>query len=159
MHGGGTGLAQLVLQAQVEIRRVDAHEHRRRLGQQAPLDVAVGRQQAGNPLERIDVAEHRERMHGVPGLEAARRHLGPAYAGAVHAGCPGLQAGDDAPGQQVARRLAGDHAYAQAHGRMMPRVEASRKSSMVCRCSATSGSACWRARSSARPSSSDSPRR
>ena len=55
VHRGRAGLAQLMLQAQVEIRRVDANEHGRRLSQPAPLDVAIGGQQAGQALERVDV--------------------------------------------------------------------------------------------------------
>ena len=70
-----------------------------------------------------------------------------------------LQTGNDAAGQQIARGLAGHHADPHVHGRMMPRDATSRKSSSVCRCSATSGSACWRARSSARAVSSGKPRR
>ena len=184
VHRGRAGLAQLMLQAQVEIRRVDANEHGRRLGQPAPLDVAIGGQQAGQALERVDVAEHGQGMHGMPGIEVAGLHLRPADAFATHRRVAGLQAGDDATGQQVARGLARHHADALAHcaspncpaalragsparlwrpagghGRMMPREATSRKSRKTCNGSATPGSDCWRAFSSARASSSDRPRR
>ncbi len=159
MDGRRAGLAQLMLQAQVEIRRVDPDEDFGRLRQPAPLDVPIGTEQAGQALERVHVAEYRQGVHGMPRVETTGLHLRPAYAFAADVAIARLQTGNDATGQQIARGLAGHHADPCAHGRMMPRLATSRKSSRIWSCGATSGSACWRARNSARAASRDSPRR
>src|SRR5690606_24806244 len=95
----------------------------------------------------------------MPGFETGRVHGWPANPLTTQIGLRGAQAIDDTAGQQVARGLARDHADSDGHGRMMPRVEASKKSIRTCSASAASGCDCWRARSSARASSNEKPRR
>ena len=99
MHGGNAGGAQLFFQAQVEVRRIDPHEHVRTPVQRAAEGVAPGADQARRPAQRIDVAEHGQRVHGVPGLEAF----------------PGHGRAADAPGPdlRIARPQAAQHARRQ----------------------------------------------
>jgi hypothetical protein len=106
------GFLQLALQAEVEVRGVDADEdigalRQQRLGHAAPdpHDLAV-------MPERLGVAAHRELVHRIVRLEAERLHARPADAGEEDRVAARLQLRHQRRGELVAGGLAGDHSDA-----------------------------------------------
>src|SRR5690606_4764297 len=110
------------------------------------LDFEIGVQQAGHALESVDITNHRQGVHRMPGLKPLLAHGGPAYALATALRVVTVDAPYDACRQQITGRLTGHHADAQAHERTMPRVEADKKSTMTWMASCAAGLSCCRAR-------------
>ncbi len=80
VHGANAGLTQLELDAQGEIRRIDANEHIGLALDQAGNQAAATRQQLGQPTQYFDQAHDRQALHG----EIADQPLG-LHARAAHA--------------------------------------------------------------------------
>src|SRR5690606_12922852 len=122
--------------------RINAHEHIGLVAQPAILYFEISAQQAGHALERIHITKHRQRIHGGPGLKALAQHGGTAYALALALRVVTADSANDACGQQIAGRFAGDHTDTHVHDRTMPRVELARKSTMVWMASLARGRSC-----------------
>src|SRR5690606_30109569 len=127
VEGRHAGRPELFFQTQVEVGGIDPDEDIRWLGLPATGDIAVNPQQTRQALEGVDIAEHGQRMHGMPHIETGLLHGGPPDAFAAHARQPLLQTLNDPAGQQVARRLSGDQPDADRHQRTMPRPGRSMK--------------------------------
>jgi hypothetical protein len=157
VDGGHTGIAQLALQPQVEIGRIDADEGGRLVPEQAVEQAATDAGQVAVVLEHLEIAAHGQFLGRPPGVEAGRLHARPADADEVDIGPRIAQRLDQVRSQLVARRFAGDHGHRDAggHYRMMPRPPDARKSDS----SATSGVAFAASAMAALASSSVSPSR
>ena len=114
MHGRNARVAQRMFEPEIEIGRIDADEHRRRLGQQLPLQLVADAENLGNVLERLDIAAHGQLVHRPVGVEAGGRHARAADAAIVRrGGQPLLEPAEQRRREQVAGRLARDHRDAQ----------------------------------------------
>src|SRR5690606_17270305 len=110
MDGGRARSAQLFFESQIEVGRIDADENIGWYRAPAPLDVAIDPQKAGQTTEGINIPEHGQRMHGMPGVKAFGVHGGPTDAVTGRAGYPLMQPSDDAACQQIARGFSGHQA-------------------------------------------------
>src|SRR3546814_9102405 len=106
----------------------------------------MSRYQPRKALERINVAEHGQSVHGMPHSEPFALHGRAAYPLAMHAAGAKRQPLHDAGGKQVAGRFAGHQADTRAHPRAIPRVDASRKSTRTCKASCAAGWATCKSR-------------
>ena len=61
--------------------------------------------------QHLDVAAHRELLHGEPGIEALPFHLRAAYADELQSGNALAQRGDKMSSEKVPRSLPRDHAH------------------------------------------------
>mmetsp|Transcript_5757 Transcript_5757/g.14034 ORF Transcript_5757/g.14034 Transcript_5757/m.14034 type:complete len:458 (-) Transcript_5757:1291-2664(-) len=137
VHGLDAALAQPVLQAEVEVRCIDADEHIGPPGQQPVAQLLADRQQLAQVQQRVDIAKDRQLAVRPPALEALGDHLRAADALRGHARPARAQALQQQAGQQVAAGLAGHHAEAgrRAHP-VSARCRASRRRGRPawCRC-------------------------
>jgi len=158
VHGADPGLAQLQLDAEVEVRGVDADEHVRLFVDQGADQPAAALEQFRQATEHLDQAHHRQALHGEIAVETLGLHARPTDADELCIGMAGLDGLHQAGAEDVAGRLAGDQGDLQGTGhaqRVMPRVEPRTEAQN----SATSGCCAASSASSARASSTVSPLR
>ena len=108
MHGAHPAALELSLQAEVEVRRINADE---RIGlplQQAPAQARAQREQARQVREHLAQSHHREFGSIVPGVQARVAHRRPAHAGEQRTRKTPGKLADQPRAQLVPRRLAGD---------------------------------------------------
>ena len=74
VRGAHTGIAQAPRQSQIEVRRVDAEQQRRRVGAPAPVQRAADTQQFGQATEGFDQAHNGQALQGVQGVKALGDH-------------------------------------------------------------------------------------
>lgn len=99
-----------MLEPEVEVGRVDAHEHRGRLGQQLALQVVANTQDFGNVPQRFDIAAHGQLFHWPVRVETRGDHARAADSVIVRGGGQAArEAVQQRRRQQVAGRLAGHH--------------------------------------------------
>jgi hypothetical protein len=119
-----------LLQGQIEIRRVHTDKDVGWIGQQAALQVAPNTRDLAEMFEHFDVAADGQLLERIPGIEAQGKHFRPTHTAKDRLRKPCLHGLHQLAGEQIARRLAGNHG--DAHGgrahRMMPRFETARKS-------------------------------
>ena len=128
MHGADAGAAQLQLQPEVEVRRVDADEDVGAREYQVADQVLAPAQQLAQAAEDLDQAHDRQALHGEFGNQALGLHARTAHADELDLGVAFAQRLHQAGAKDVPRGLArhqGDAqlAGARRHGqRVMPRV-------------------------------------
>ena len=108
VHRANALPAQLFLERQVEIRRVDADEHLRLRRDHALAQRATKTQQARQMAQHLDVAAHRQLAHVVPRFESRSDHAVAADAGAVHDRARAADFGNYGRCKQIAGCLARD---------------------------------------------------
>ncbi len=154
VHGANAALLQSALQAEVEVRRIDADEHVGLPRQQPRSHGAPQPQQSRQVPEHLGQAHHGQFRAVVPGRKPGGAHLRSADAGELGSGEAFAQLRDQAGAEQVARRLAGDQRDALGRGhRTSERSLRSMKSSISC----TSGAPCAASASWVRASASGRP--
>ncbi|MNN57930.1 hypothetical protein D3C81_1729450 [compost metagenome] len=157
MHGLDPGTAELELDTQVEVRRVDADEHVRALGDKGLDQAFAARQQLGQAPQHFHQAHDRQALHGEVGVQPFGLHARAANADELGVGMSRLERLHQGGAEDIAGRLAGDQRDAQGtiHGdqRVMPRVE----DWMESRKTATSGNWSEDSARSARACSTVSP--
>ena len=114
LHRGHATLAQSALDIEVEVRRVHAHEHIGRRGQELVDQRAANRGDAAQPQQRLNKTAHREFVAGPLRLKTQRLHLWPANALGLQTGPAALQATQQQSGELVARAFGDHHGHAHA---------------------------------------------
>ena len=130
MHDRHAAGAQLLLEPEVEVRRIDADEHGGPLLAQPSLPACAQPQQPRQVAQHLDVAAHRQFAHVRPGVEAGGDHAVAADTGAAQVRCAPAQFRNHSGREQVTRGLPGDEGAGAwlRHQRMMPRCEFRTKS-------------------------------
>ena len=75
MHGANTGSAQVALEVQIEIGRIDTNEGIGPVPQQPLLELVAYAHKLSVMTQHLDVAAHGQFFAGPPGREAATDHL------------------------------------------------------------------------------------
>ena len=138
MHGLDAPSAQSGFEVEVEIGRVDADEKIGPFAQQAGLELAADAGDFGVVAQDLDIAAHRQLLLRPPALESTCQHLGTADACSFGAWPSRAQPIEQQPGQQIARRLAGDQCKAPLVFRRHHRLSARCR---VCCCQGNRSSA------------------
>jgi hypothetical protein len=130
VHGPDAAGAQLLLESEVEIRRIHPDENRWPQCNGPSLQFAPQAQQPRQVTQDLDIAAHRDFAHMGPGIEPLGDHPVPTDTAAHQRRLTAAQFAHDLRGEQIARRLASDegHAACSLHQRMMPRCEFCTKS-------------------------------
>jgi hypothetical protein len=101
------GRAQPRGERQIEIRRIDAAEQVRWIGQQARGELPPQLQQARQVSEHLGQPHDRQLLGAIPGIAAGGPHFRPGDTNETHARCTGLERLNQAGPQRIAGRLAG----------------------------------------------------
>jgi len=96
---------------QIEIRRIDPDEKIDILIAEATNQIAPNPDQFGEAPQSVPKTIDRETLAGVPGLEAFPLHQGAANADKAGAGKMGLERGNQARTQLIARSLSRNKGY------------------------------------------------
>ncbi len=75
MHRGHAGPLEHELQGQIEVRRVHAYQHVRRVRDQTAGQTPAHRDHLGESAEGLEQSHHRQPLHGIKALAAGRLHL------------------------------------------------------------------------------------
>ena len=108
MHGAQAGALQALLQAEVEVGRVDADHHRRLRVQQPGQQCLAQPQQARQVADHFAEAEQRQLVHVVPGCKPLRLHAGTTDADETRLRVALAQRRDQIGAELIARVFAGD---------------------------------------------------
>lgn len=122
MHGADAGSTQTRLHRQGEVRRVDAHQHVGRIGQQLADQATTDAQQAWQMGQHLDETHHRQVLGRVQGTAAGVTHGGAGDADTLDLRRAPAQGSDQRRTQGIAGRLAGDQADPQPARVHRPRV-------------------------------------
>ena len=133
VDGTDSSLLEVGFEPEVEVGSIDADEDIRLQVEKALLQLAANAGDLARVLQRIDVAHHRELVHGPPGVETLRLHGRPADAEEDGIGQATLERRDQVSPQEIAGSLPGHQGnpYCLAHQRIMLRFEDSRKSTIA----------------------------
>ena len=118
VHGTNPGTTQPELQAEVEVRRIDADHDVRALLDQRGDQASTTRQQLGQAPQHLDQTHHRQALHGEIGIQPFGDHPRPADADELDLRVPNLECLHQTGAENVPGRFAGDQGDAQwpAHG-------------------------------------------
>ena len=152
MHRRNARGLELPLQAEIEVRRVDADEQVGTVVEEVAPQARADAEDLAQVLQHLDVAAHRELLHGIERARAFGDHPRTGDAVELDIGPALPQRAHQSRAEQIARRLAGDDRDPRPQ-RRMPRVAVARKSANA----RTSGTAPASRSSSARASASVSP--
>ena len=113
MHGAHAALLQGALEAEVEVRGIDADEDVGLPGQQALAQARAQAQQPRQVAQHFRQPHHRQFAAVVPGLEAGGAHARTTDAGELRVRKAFAQGRHQPGAEQVARGLAGDEGDAR----------------------------------------------
>ena len=113
VDGLDAGFAQPLLEAEIEVGRVDADEDRGPVTQQAITQLTADSQQLRQAPDRVDIAEHRETLMRPPGVQPLSDELGATNAEGLQIGPTGFQALQQQTTEEVARSFTCDQRQPQ----------------------------------------------
>ncbi len=115
MHGAHPALSQPASEPEIEVRGIDADEHVRRIGTQAPDEVPAHRKQPRQVTQHLDQPHHGERLQRIEALQPLRRHRRAADALEPDPGVTACERTHQPGSEQVPRELARHQRHA-LHG-------------------------------------------